>query len=475
MQKLRFSVAFGVIGVSALVLATSLGACGGANVNINDLFDEAGTNAETGGSSGSSGSSGALEDGGVVDGEAPCLGSGCPTVCPAGKETSLSGKVYAPNGATPLYNVIVYAPKSALAPITHGPTCERCGSVSGDPIVSTITDAKGNFTLKNVPDGKDVRIVLQTGKWRREIKVPEIKPCEDNAISSSELTRLPRTQAEGDIPRIALTAGMCDQVGCMLPKIGIAASEFGVSTDGTAKSVHTFAGNSPGPSGATSATENLWNDATKLAAYDLVILSCECSENLTNKGGGPDGPPFALMTDYVKKGGRIFTTDFQYVWYRYSPDLGMQGAFNGRWNAPAGGPNLRIDTSFPRGAALAEWLEKSAGLASPGTTVTPSYTFGNLISNDTSKSRRWASDSTQVEPRVVSVNLPTGVAAGQHCGRALHVDAHVNSSDNVGTTFPSGCSNTMLEGDSLLAFMLFDLGSCIQDDAVAPAPPKAAK
>ena len=32
------------------------------------------------------------------------------------------------------------------------------------------------------------------------------------------------------------------------------------------------------------------------------------------------------MTNYLDAGGRIFTTDFQYTWYRYSPDPNMGAA-----------------------------------------------------------------------------------------------------------------------------------------------------
>lgn len=465
----RLSGGVVAFAASALALAALGPGCGGSGVTISDLFGEAGT----GGDGGLGGDGPDLGvDGGGVDADSPCVGPSCPAVCPPGSETTLTGKVFAPNGKTPLYNTIVYAPRSPLAPITHGPTCERCGTVSGDPIATALTDATGKFELKNIPDGKDVRIVIQSGKWRREIKVPEVKPCQSNEINDANLTRLPKTQAEGDMPRIALTTGQCDNFGCMLPKIGIAPTEFGVAADGATKAVHSYGTNGTAPAGASTA-DSLWSDATKLGAYDLVLLSCECSENLTNKGGAA-GAPFGIMTDYVKSGGRIFTTDFQYVWYRYSTDPGMQSAFEGRWNAPIGGPNLRIDTGFPKGAALGDWLQKSAGLAS-GTTVTPSVTFGNLISNDPNKSQRWATDSTQVETRAVSVNLPTGLAAGQHCGKALHIDAHINQTETVGPSFPNGCGPSLLEGENLLAFMLFDLGSCIQDDTVAPVPPKTTK
>jgi len=398
-----------------------------------------------------------------------CTGLQCQQkVCSGGLTTTVTGKVYAPNGTLPLYNAIVYVPNSEVGPLTKGATCDKCGAVTGDPIVTALTDPEGKFELKDVPVGKDIPLVIQIGKWRRQVKLPEVKECTENAVTDKELTRLPKTQAEGDMPQIALTTGSCDQLGCMLPKIGIAPSEFGNESDGADKAVHVYIGNGTGPAGAQQA-QNFWNDTAKLKKYDMMILSCECSENLTNKGGA-NGPAFAAMQEYLEAGGRIFTTDFMYTWYRYSPNADMRAAINGRWNAPGGGPNMRIDTSFPKGQALADWLQKSAGLAS-GTTVTPSYTFGNFISNDTSKSQLWAHDSTQKEPRVVSVNVPVGLPADQQCGKGVHIDAHVNGTDTVGPNYPASCSTKLLEGENLLAFFFFDLASCIQAEGEPPKPP----
>ena len=34
----------------------------------------------------------------------------------------------------------------------------------------------------------------------------------------------------------------------------------------------------------------LWNDLAKMTPYDMVMLSCECSESNDNKGGDPGTP-----------------------------------------------------------------------------------------------------------------------------------------------------------------------------------------
>jgi hypothetical protein len=129
--------------------------------------------------------------------------------------------VYDPAGYNQLYNVIVSIPNAALDPIPTGVTCSTCdGQVSGQPIASALTDANGHFVLNNVPWGVDFPLVMQLGKWRRQITIPKsmlTNKCGDNPITETKpvtLLRLPRNIHDGDnngqyasIPKIAITAG----------------------------------------------------------------------------------------------------------------------------------------------------------------------------------------------------------------------------------------------------------------------------
>jgi len=413
-----------------------------------------------------------------------CTGLECQQkVCSGGGDTTVTGTVFAPNGTLPLYNAIVYVPNATPDALTKGASCDHCGAVTGSPVVTTLTDSSGKFTLKNVPVGKDIPLVIQIGKWRRQVVVPEIKQCVETALTDPQLTRLPKNQSEGDMPRIALTTGGCDHLGCMLPKVGIDASEFGLEADGAAKTVHVYNGNNSGIDGpgAANSARGLWNDAAKLKAYDLVILSCECQE-ASEVGGNSFGdaskgaPAFAAMNDYLAAGGRIFTTDFMYTWYRYSPDTALASATSMRGGAPQGGKPMSIDTSFPKGKALGDWL----GTVTPGSNnkVDPDVVFANIISTDPTKTQLWAtSGDPQAGPRVFSVNIPVGVPADQQCGKGVHIDAHVNNpqgggGDVIDATYPKGCSSNLKEGEKLLAFFFFDLASCIQNEGEPPkAPP----
>jgi hypothetical protein len=389
--------------------------------------------------------------------------------CGTGPATTVTGTVFAPNGTLPVYNAIVYVPNADLDPLAKGASCERCGKVSGEPIVSAVTSANGSFTLTNVPTGKNVPLVVQIGKWRRKVTLPEVKSCQENKLTDPELTRLPKKQSEGDMPRIALTTGGCDNIGCLLPKLGIDASELGTAADGASKSVHVYVGSGgQGPTGATSA-QSLWTDVTKLKAYDMAILSCECQEALANKGDAA----FQAMTDYLKAGGRVFTNDFQYVWLKSSPDVDLHSVATIKGGAPMGTNPIDVDTTFPKGKALNDWLLASFPTA-PAGKVACDAVFDNFDGVDATKARLWSTSGTPAHPRVVSVNVPAGLPADQQCGRLTHVDAHLdqNGGDAVGASYPSSCVTPLRAGEGLSAFLFFDLAACIQKDSDAPKAPE---
>jgi hypothetical protein len=174
--------------------------------------------------------------------------------------------------------------------------------------------------------------------------------------------------------------------------------------------------------------------------------------------------------EYLETGGRIFTTDYMYTWFRYTPSAALRSAVTLRGGAPAGGRPLQVDTSFPKGRALSEWLNDAAGV--PGGIIMSGATFSNVASLDATKAVQWEfSGAPNPGPRVFSVYVPVGVAADQQCGKGVHVDVHVNSTDRVDENYPASCSSDLEPSENLLTFFFFDLASCIQNESEPPKPP----
>ena len=99
--------------------------------------------------------------------------------------------------------------------------------MTGDPLVMTTSAANGTFTLSNVPAGTSFPLVLQAGRWRRQLMVPALTSCVNTPVSNFNppqdvFSSFAQTQVEGDIPKMAIATGGVDAVECSLRKIGIA-------------------------------------------------------------------------------------------------------------------------------------------------------------------------------------------------------------------------------------------------------------
>ena len=408
------------------------------------------------------------------------------TACPNGGHTTISGTVYAPNGTLPLYNVIVFTPVGALQPLSQGASCEMCGALnSAKASATTLSDQEGHFVLTDPPTGKNVPLVVQVGKWRRSVVLPQVTACTDNPLTDPTYTRLPQNTTEGSMPKIAVTTGGADEIACMLPKLGIDASEFGVA--GTT-AVTLFAGGGGGGPVGIQPAYTLWNSVTTMLKFDMLILSCEGTEDVgttipsadagyTYFSATKDPQSFAAMTQYLGAGGRIFGTDYMYTVWKDSPDTNLSTAATIPGGAPSGGSVVDLDTSFPKGKALADWLAFQYP-TQPYGTISLDVVFDNVSSANPATAQIWArgtdsSGAPSQHPRFMTVNTPVGKPVAQQCGKAVHLDAHVNQNDYVDTTYPAGCKSPFSDAEKAFAFFFFDLASCIQVDTEAPKPPPA--
>jgi len=401
--------------------------------------------------------------------------------CPGGGTTSVSGIVHAPNGTLPLYNVTVYVPNTgAVDAFDAGAQCDRCGTVlSGNPLVKTTTDTEGRFLLTDMPVTGDVRLVVQVGKWRRQYVIPQVAECVDTPLAADEL-RLPRNQSEGDIPLMALTTGSADALECLLRKIGLDDNEF-TAAGGTGR-VHLYTGNgtdqfdaAQGNGAFTNAT-SLWGTDTEAAAditarlddYDVLLLSCESGQHAETK----PAPALEAMKAYADLGGRMFLSHWHNYWIQLGPTP-WPDVMDFDFQPDLGDVTADVNTGFERGAALADWLLH----------VDASTTLGQIDILDTQHTvtavdpaygERWiykdvtANDSPSVQ--YMSMTTPLEVEPEDRCGRAVFSDIHVSSGDDSASTlaFPSGGCVTpetdLTNQEKVLAFMIFDIASCVGPD-----------
>ncbi|HEY1959711.1 MAG TPA: hypothetical protein VGH28_29075 [Polyangiaceae bacterium] len=428
-------------------------------------------------------------------------------------ETTLTGTVYDPAGAVGLYGIFVYVPNATPDPIAPGnPTCSACQApASGSPIVSTFTDAKGHFTLTRgpndkwgVPTGDGIPLVIQAGKWRRQLVVPHVDSCGtvdlDAVFNSGTGTlqqqhqlRLPSKSSEGDMPLIAFTSGI-DPAECFLLHVGIDPSEFVPPTSPTGH-VHFYTGlDSEGKGGVASTidggdtpleTYQWWTDHANLEKYDLVFNACEGAPNSRVPKNGAVEDPYVAMDEYLKAGGRLFATHYYENWFTNpsTPDLKSAADWGGAQGDGGAGisETENVDQTFPKGAALADWLVNAGASTTPGV-VTFTDTRDSIqglepqgcsVQNASCYSTSWIYEPTSGHPRYVSFNVPVGAPNSAQCGRAVLSNVHLSGTTN-GATFPDECAKSdpdYANNERALEFLFFDLASCVQNDDAPPQPP----
>jgi hypothetical protein len=418
-------------------------------------------------------------------------GSCTGTACTAGARTTVSGTVYDPAGRVPLYNVTVYVPNTPLAAIAEGAACLPCDTAtSGSPLVKATTDAAGHFVLDNVPVGSDIPLVIQVGKWRRESKISTVAACVDNPITDKDVTRLPRNQTEGHLPRIALTTGAADALECLLRKIGIDDAEF--TPEASTGRVNLFAGGNDPATDATGVGTNAyaatlnagapftraagwWDSVDNLKPYDLLLHSCEGTERPTNKSAAA----LQAFQAYANMGGRAFTSHWHNYWIEHGPAPFPTVARFNHLGIDNTAMTFMIDQTpgFDKGIALAQWLLN----------VGASTTLGQLeikgakhtVDSINAASQRWIYGSTTAtaggrvttSPSVQYFTFATPIDAAPEakCGKVVFSDLHVSSGSGAATDdvsaimqpFPMGCRTTELSPqEKALEFMLFDLSAC---------------
>jgi hypothetical protein len=501
--------------VGVVVLLAANGGCGSKAQDSSNqqIGGQLGDDASMSGDDGSASSSGSGSSGGAVfvnpltDAAAACSGGGLQCYVPPNCDTTITGTVYDPAGASPLYNVVVFVPNDpmgALTPIKQGTnTCSSCDVSIGDYVTATTSKADGTFTLTGVPATTHVPLVVQIGKWRREVFLAQVKSCTNNVLQGSSLTRLPRKRSEGDIPQMALVTGGADNLGCFLEEIGLDSSEYGAPGSGGRLDIYKgqgagglLGGGAPGlSSGGTAGdctSDNaacVWNSKKNFEKYDIVMLSCEGNpydpdDPDSNKTTNKSATAKTALHDWLDEGGKVFATHYHYTWFKNNPDPAFQAVATwlGSSGARGNGAPYDIDTSFPKGMVFSQWLGNVKALT--GTQITLSNVADSVSTVNMATTQRWIYDGSNSETKYLSFVTPLGgiplksddggEMPPQYCGKAVFSDLHVGGSP--AGDIPAACAGMTLDAQlKALEFLFFDLSACVANDSLPPpnVPPPA--
>jgi hypothetical protein len=407
----------------------------------------------------------------------PCTGLACQIdKCDGRPKTTVKGTIYDPGGKLPLYNVMVYVPNAPLDPIVEGVTCDKCGTIaSGQPVASALSDAAGNFTMQNVPVGTNIPVVIQTGKWRRQITLPMVRACQDNVFSGTETFRLPKNQSEGHLPKIAMTRGKADSLECLMRRIGISDSEF-TNPEGSGRiNIYYETGGGTGyDAGGTFPPVSTLFNQTVLNKYDMMVISCH-GESARSRA-----QPLAekqIVKNFVDAGGRVFASHFSFGYFRGVPNTTDAKNFQptpwpllAEWDGNPDAP-YSIDTSFAKGAAFADWLVTVGASPARGTIMMTGVEGPAMSLYPGFGSQRWIYTSGGVPYFSVPMPVERAATPAEQCGRFVNTGIHVVSGGNGGP-FPSQCGTAALTPqEKAWEFLIFELSACAIPDNTTPTPP----
>ena len=379
-----------------------------------------------------------------------------------------------PTGFDPLLNALVYVPNATVQPFPQQVSCESCGAqASGSPLVSAVSGIDGKFTITNVPVGTNIPVVIQLGRWRRQINV-NVAACTDNQMPAAS-TRLPRNKTEGDIPLMAFATGSVDALECVLRKIGVDDTEFTLPS-GNGR-VHLYVGNGGYWSGGASiggtgqpVEDTLWSNLNTLEKYDMVLFPCQ--GNQYDKSSSVQ----QNLINYANAGGRIFATHYSYVWFYNVAPFALTANWTPNASVISQDPQIGyIDTTFPKGQALAQWLK----LLNASTTLGQIQinTLRDDVASVIAPTQVWMTIHNPQLPMHFTFNTPVGAQPANQCGRVPFDDFHVEDvSTYPEVAFPQECNNgPMTPQEKLLEFMLFDLASCVTADVPTCTPKTCAE
>ncbi|HZS40164.1 MAG TPA: hypothetical protein VFF06_25210 [Polyangia bacterium] len=415
-------------------------------------------------------------DGGASQGDGGYVNNGpsFSTMC-NGTPTTISGNVMAPNAVDPIANAFAYVPISTGS-FPAGVSCDLCDQPVDGAGATATTGADGHFTLdiSQLPPMAQVPFTVNKGRFRHTGMLP-ITACQDNNIGAP-FTVLPGKSGPGDdIPKIAVTTGVKDQLDVVLAAMGLDQNvgfdcfENRTSTTSTLTSP---CGKRLMAQGASAPTLTaLLKDPNMLAQYNILFISCARGKFKT-LSAADQMTVTTNLHDWAAKGGRVFATDnaYDYIAQSFPNDVTFLGGNTTIDAANVGVGSVTMPATYTgriNDTTMAAWLTAVSALPSGSNTLpltgyltqwsvvqsVPMSTADEVDATDAQVQPTGGTAMTGSYPQTIRFDVmsPTTNMA---CGRAIFSSYHTLEAT-------MGVDATQLSPqERILEYLMFEAGAC---------------
>lgn len=368
---------------------------------------------------------------------------------PAAASVAISGKLTAPDGATPIANALVYVEGSMVAVAGDSvKAAEACGTPPTASWASACTSATGAFAITAaVPAG--AKLVAVKGAFRQEtvLTLPASGPLDLGTVSLK-----PASGA-----KLAVVTGSFDRIQDVLAKLGYGQLENGQLKLGT-EAFALFDGNSSLPANYKQFSALLadadGDGKADIHNYSVVFLNCGLDDDALQTPAN-----VAVLRNYVLGGGRVYASDWasDFVEQTFPDYIDFHGSDNVAAGVAEGLGAARlgegeIELSATLDPALKSWLqgvacEAGSCLDANGGAHIEGFLGGWVLMNGIHAARQpnvkvWAQATVDAVSRPMTVTFP----AGQ--GRVTYTSYHTEPDNGVAGFLPQ---------ERVLQFLVFEL------------------
>lgn len=241
--------------------------------------------------------------------------NGCGSQPPT--NSTLSGRVWAPNGEIPISNALVYTTTTEPTGIPQGVYCDECQQIDCSNFF-TFTDVDGTFEL-DTQSGDARYLVVQKGQFMR---VTQIDIAEGSSMLPVPQTTLPgeNNPAQGEyIPLIAVGYGSYDRIEDALGKFGVGQTSITGFEENLVPGSEPFDiwdnGGGPAFDGFTSqgTLAQLVADPARMDDYHIIFVPCSTDDFINSLTPAN----IANIQNWVAAGGRWYVADWANEWMEH--------------------------------------------------------------------------------------------------------------------------------------------------------------